>query len=171
MSERDPIVDFSEFDLNRVIADKEAVQKLIPQRFEMSQLDGILFEDADQTRGVGFKDATQNEFWVRGHMPGFALMPGVLICECAAQVMAYFAKKFKYFDQGMVGFGGINNVRFRGMVRPGDRLVLMVARRRLRRNTMVVCDFEAYVDKNLVAEGELKGVIFSNEAMDGAGAG
>ena len=66
-----------------------------------------------------------DEFWVRGHMPGFPLLPGVLMCEAAAQLGAYYLCAYRPFDGDFLGFGGMDNVRFRGKVSPGDRLVLI----------------------------------------------
>jgi 3-hydroxyacyl-[acyl-carrier-protein] dehydratase len=66
-----------------------------------------------------------DEFWVRGHMPGYPLMPGVLMCEAAAQLCSYFILTQSLMQGDFVGFGGLENVRFRFPVRPGDRLVLI----------------------------------------------
>lgn len=165
MAEQQPIVDFSLFDQSRVIAEKNEVQKYIPQRFEMSQLDGILYEDVEALTLVGFKDTGPDEFWVRGHMPDFALMPGVIMCESAAQLIAYMAGKNGFSETGIMAFGGIDNVRFRHFVRPGDRLTVMVRVRKLRRNAMVVCDFQGYVEKRPVVEGEIRGIVLPREAM------
>ena len=66
---------------------------------------------------------TDKEFWVRGHMPDFALMPGVVLCECAAQLGGFYARKYKVLGGGdFLGFGGMEEVRFRSPVFPGDRL-------------------------------------------------
>ncbi len=165
MAEQQPIVDFSLFDVNPVIADRAEVQRYIPQRFEMSQLDGVLYEGSDPLTAVGFKDTGSDEFWVRGHMPDFALMPGVIMCESAAQLIAFLANKHNFAENGIVAFGGMDHVRFRHIVVPGDRLVVMVAVRKLRRNAMVVCDFQGYVDQKLVVDGEIRGIVLPNEAM------
>lgn len=165
MATQEPIVSFDKFDVNKVIVDKAGVEKHIPQRFEMSQLDGILYLDEESFTAVGFKDITENEFWVRGHMPEFALMPGVLLCESAAQVIAYMSDRYDVKEHGIVGFGGINNVKFRGMVVPGDKLVVMATVRKLRRNVMVICDFQGYVGDRLVVDGEIKGVVLSPDAL------
>ncbi len=165
MAEQIPIVDFSLFDMDRVIADKAEVQRYIPQRFEMSQLDGVLYEDTENLVAVGFKDTGPDEFWVRGHMPDFALMPGVIMCESAAQLIAFLAGKHNFAETGIVAFGGMDNVRFRHIVVPGDRLVVMVAVRKLRRNAMVVCDFQGYVDQKPVVDGEIRGIVLPTEAM------
>ncbi len=163
MAELNPIVDFSLFDINRVVADKDEVQRNIPQRFEMSQLDGILFEDFDELRIVGYKNTSQQDFWVRGHMPEFALMPGVIMCESAAQVIAYMARRFSFADDGIMAFGGMDRVRFRNMVLPGDQLVTMVIARKLRKNVMVVCDFQGFVGDKMVVDGVIKGVVLRPE--------
>jgi 3-hydroxyacyl-[acyl-carrier-protein] dehydratase len=156
-----PIVDFAAFEVGDVIADKATVQQFIPQRFEMSQLDGILYEDAKSMRAVGFKDVGRDEFWVRGHMPDFPLMPGVIMCESAAQLIAYMARKFDLSVSGIMGFGGLDKVRFRRTVVPGDRLIVMVHFRKMRPNVMVICDFQGFVDRQLVVDGEIRGVVIS----------
>lgn len=166
MADKQPLVDFSQFSHDRVLADKATVEKYIPQRFEMSQLDGILYEDAEALVAVGFKDTDESEFWVRGHMPDFALMPGVIMCESAAQVIAYMAGKYDFTDDGIVAFGGMNDVRFRNVVLPGDRLTMMIAVRKLRRNAMVVCDFEGYVGTRPVVDGVIRGVVLRPQLLE-----
>ncbi len=164
---KNSIVDFAEFDVNRVIANRQEIEKHIPQRFEMAQLDGVLFEDVQTRTAVGYKDITPDEFWVRGHMPDFPLMPGVIMCESAAQLIAYLGGKHGYKDDGIVGFGGLNNVRFRNMVVPGDKLIVMVHVRKLRRNVMVICDFQGFVDQKLVVDGEIRGVVLPADTLTG----
>lgn len=158
MSSREPIVDFSLFDENQPIFGMDDVNSCNHQRFEMRQLDGILFEDQESVRVVGFKDAADDEFWVRGHMPGFPLMPGVVMCEAAAQLSSYFAVKFDMLGCDVIGLGGLENVRFRGSVFPGQRLVLMVQGTKLRRGGVIVCRFQGWVEREMVVEGEIKGV-------------
>ena len=126
MPSKDLIVDFSEFDLDRIIATQEDIRRYNLQRFEMEQLSAIIFEDQPSGLCVGYKDVTDREFWVRGHMPGYPLMPGVIMCEAAAQLASYFAQKYDMLGTKVVGFGGMESVRFREQVRPGDRLVLAV---------------------------------------------
>lgn len=158
MATREPIVDFSLFDQNKIIANQDDINSNNHQRFEMRQLDGILFEDEASVRVVGFKDTSEDDFWVRGHMPGFPLMPGVVMCEAAAQLSSYFAVKFDMLGCEVIGLGGLENVRFRGSVFPGQRLVLMVQGTKLRRGGVIVCRFQGWVERDLVVEGEIKGV-------------
>ena len=156
MAKREPILDFSEYDLDNVVADVEQIRRHNSQRHEMEQLTAICFEDLERNIIVGYKDLGPDEFWARGHMPGMPLMPGVIMCEAAAQVASYFTHKNKLMD-GIIGFGGLEQVRFRGMVRPGDRFVVVSRLLKLRR-LIVTCEFQCFVNQNLVCEGVLKGV-------------
>lgn len=158
------ILDHSEYDLNNVIADTEEIRKFNPQRHEMEQLTAIVFEDQDRGICVAYKDLTENEFWIRGHMPGLPLMPGVIMCESAAQLAAYFARKHRVLDAELVGFGGLEDVRFRGIVRPGDRFVIMAKKLASRRN-MIKCDFQGFVNEELVVSGQLKGIVLPIELL------
>jgi 3-hydroxyacyl-[acyl-carrier-protein] dehydratase len=152
------ILDFSEYDLNNVVADTEAIRRYNPQRFEMEQLTAICFEDPVKAVCVGYKDLGPDEFWARGHMPGFPLMPGVIMCEAAAQLASYYIHRYKLLEEGIVGFGGLENVRFRGMVRPGDRFII-VSRLLTVRRSIMTCEFQCFVKQALVCEGVLKGVV------------
>ena len=165
MAKRELILDFSEYDTNRVVADIEEIRRYNPQRFEIEQLTAICHEDREKNVCVGYKDLTANEFWVRGHMPGMPLMPGVIMCEAAAQLASYFSHKYDLM-QGIIGFGGLQDVRFRGVVRPGDRFVIVSRLLKLRRSIMT-CEFQCFVNQNLVCEGIVKGVALPSEQITG----
>src|SRR5262249_51826053 len=83
-------LDPTQIDLEHVVADQEAIRKVNPQRFEMEMLTAIVLFDPEQNLIAGYKDVRADEFWVRGHMPDYPLMPGVLMCEAAAQLCAYY---------------------------------------------------------------------------------
>jgi len=153
---KDALVDYSKFAENKVVADLDEIAEINPHRFEMRLLDGVLY--IDEQYAVGFRDISADEFWVRGHFPDRPLMPGVLICECAAQLSSYFAIKSKLVDNGYVGLGGLEKVRFRGPVVPGDRLIVMLKRGKVRRNQMFTADFQGFVDQTLIVDGVIKGV-------------
>ena len=136
------------------------------QRFEMEQLSAIVYEDAAQKICVGYKDVTDQEFWVRGHFPGMPLMPGVMMCEAAAQMCSYYAKRFDLLgDVKVVGFGGLEEVRFRDPVRPGDRLYIVCKMVRVRRGAIIVCRFQGFVGQTLVVEGLIKGIPLPDDAL------
>ena len=158
MAGKEIIKPFSEIDLNNVVADKAEIEKYNPQRFELSQLDAVVFEDLDNLVCVGYKDATPDQFWVRGHMPEMPLMPGVIMCEAAAQLSSYFVIKHGLLGVDQVGLGGLEEVRFRKAVVPGDRLVLMLTQTKCRPRAVIVCYFQGYVNEQLVVEGHIKGV-------------
>lgn len=151
------ILDPSEYDLNQVIADIEEIRRYNRQRYEMEQLTAICYEDAQRNICVGYRDLGPDEFWIRGHMPGTPLMPGVVMCEAAAQLASYYTQKHKLMDAVMVGFGGLKNVRFRGVVRPGERFVIVAQLLRVR-SQMLTCQFQCLVQGNLVCDGILKGI-------------
>ena len=151
------ILDPSEFHLDQVVADIEEIRRYNPQRFEMEQLTAISYVDVENNICIGYKDLGPDEFWVRGHMPGMPLMPGVVMCEAAAQVASYFALKENLMNTEMIGYGGLNDIRFRGVVRPGDRFVIVVRLLKIR-SMLMTCEFQCFVGENIVCEGVLKGI-------------
>ncbi|MEN1679008.1 MAG: 3-hydroxyacyl-ACP dehydratase FabZ family protein [Planctomycetota bacterium] len=158
MPEKTPIIDPLSLDFDAVVADLPAIQEILPQRFEMSQLTGILVDDPDAGIVVGYKDLSDDEFWVRGHMPGVPLMPGVLMCEAAAQVCSYHVMKNRLMEAEVLGFGGLDEVRFRTPVRPGDRLVVAAERLQLRPKTIVRCRFQCFVGDKIACSGQMRGI-------------
>src|SRR4026207_1734986 len=80
----------AQIDFTQVVADRDTIGKVNPQRFAMIQLDAVVLLDVANELIVGYKDVRHDEYWVRGHMPGYPLLPGVLMCEAAAQLVSYF---------------------------------------------------------------------------------
>ena len=163
------ILDFSEFDPNRVIADIEAIRRCNMQRFEMEQLTAICFEDSTRQICAGFKDLGPDEFWIRGHMPGMPLMPGVVMCESAAQLASYYTIHNKLM-QGVIGFGGLEEVRFRGVVRPGERFIVVAQLLKLKQ-VLLTCQFQCFVEQNMVCEGIIKGIPLPVDFLTGTAKG
>lgn len=167
MPSKDLIIDFSEYDLDHVVADIEQIRRVNPQRHEMEQLTAIVFDDVERGIIVGYKDVTPDEFWVRGHMPDMPLMPGVVMCEAAAQVCSYHAQRHNLLQTEMIGFGGMDNVRFRGTVVPGDRLVVIAQKLQLRVGQMIRCRFQCFVNEQVVCEGQIRGIPIPVSALTG----
>jgi 3-hydroxyacyl-[acyl-carrier-protein] dehydratase len=122
----DPHVDLSKINLTRVVADIDAIRNTLPHRFEMELLTAIVHVDRERHLVVGYKDVRPDEFWVRGHFPGHPVMPGVLLCEAAAQLTAYYTRSEGIaLKDGVMGLGGVEETRFRRAVRPGERVILV----------------------------------------------
>ena len=152
------LYDLSKIDFSKPVYTLEDIRRVNPQRHEMEQLTAIVHEDLERHVCAGYKDVTYDEFWVRGHMPNMPLMPGVVMLEAAAQMCSYFSQKFDLLGADMVGFGGLEDVRFRDPVIPGDRLVLVCEMTKLRRGRIVVTKFQGFVRNSLAVEGILKGI-------------
>lgn len=159
-------LDPAQVDFSRVVADQEGIRKFNPQRHEMEHLNGILFVDPSQHLVVGYKDVRPDEFWVRGHMPGYPLLPGALMCEAAAQLCSWYCMSQNIHEGDFVGFGGMENVRFRGPVRIGDRLLLVAKGIRVNRR-QTVCSVQGFVDGAMVFNADVLGVPMSRSQEPG----
>jgi 3-hydroxyacyl-[acyl-carrier-protein] dehydratase len=162
---KDLILDPAQLDLSRVVADIETIRRYNPQRFAMEQLTAIVHEVAEERICVGYKDTSEADFWVDGHMPGLPLMPGVIMCEAAAQLASYYVQKHDLLGADLLGLGGLEDVRFREMVRPGDRLIIVVQLLKVRRGAIISCRFQCFVGETLVCEGRIKGIPLPVEAL------
>ena len=151
-----PIVDFSEFSFDDAIADQAKVYEVNPHRFELALLDGVLF--LDETRIVGYHNVPDEPFWARGHFPGRPMMPGVLISEVAAQLTSYLATERDVRQNLEIGLAGLEKIRFRYRVMPGDQLVVMCKMIKSRAGAIIVTEYQAYVGQTLASEGQIKGV-------------
>lgn len=154
------MLDPTTIDTSHVLHDQEAIRRGNPQRFEMEQLDAIVYVDHDEHLIVGYKDVRPDEFWVRGHMPDYPLMPGVLLCEAAAQLCSFYCHLIDLNNAGFIGFGGMEEVRFRGQVRPGDRLIITAKATRIHRR-QTIFETQGFVDGNMVFHGKIIGVPLS----------
>ncbi|MFP4058270.1 MAG: 3-hydroxyacyl-ACP dehydratase FabZ family protein [Candidatus Brocadiia bacterium] len=152
-----PIIDPASLDLAHVAYDIDAIRQVNPQRHEMEQLTAIVLMDPEQQLIVAYKDVTDQEFWVRGHIPGRPLMPGVVMCEAVAQAASFLIHHCMDGPPGFIGFGGMDGVRFRGTVSPGDRLLIMGRIASLRRR-IAALEGQGFVGQKMVFEGTIIGV-------------
>jgi len=134
-----------------VLKHKE-IQEIIPHRYPFLLVDRILELEPGQ-RAVGIKNVSGNEPFFAGHFPGHPVMPGVLILEALAQVGACAMLSLEEYRNRMAYFAGIDSVKFRRMVIPGDQLRLEVELVKLR-GLFGKARGRATVDGILVAEGE-----------------
>lgn len=165
MSAKELLIDPALLDYDQVVADVEEIRRYNPQRFEMEQLTAVIYEDLEEYACAGYKDIGRDEFWVRGHMPDMPLMPGVIVLEAAAQLCSFFSQKHDLLGAAMIGFGGLENVRFRAPIIPGDRLLLICKMTKVRPGRMIVCRFQAIVGETLAVDGMLKGIPIPVDAL------
>ncbi len=128
------------------------IQAIIPHRYPFLLVDRIV-EIEPMKRAVGIKNVTANEYFFQGHFPGKPIMPGVLLLEAMAQVGGVAMLYSEEFAGKLPVFAGIDRAKFRRPVVPGDQ-VRMVAEISKVRGTMGKVWAEAFVDGELVAEGE-----------------
>jgi 3-hydroxyacyl-[acyl-carrier-protein] dehydratase len=152
-----PHCDLSAIDFSKVVADLDAIRQVLPHRFDFEMLTAIVAVDPAQHLVVGYRDIRHDEFWTKGHFPGNPIFPGVLMCEAAAQLCAYYTISQKITAGVLMGLGGVENTRFRKLVRPGDRLVLVGKGVRVR-SRYTQFDVQGYTDGELCFHSDAIGV-------------
>jgi UDP-N-acetylglucosamine acyltransferase len=129
------------------------ILRTLPHRYPFLLVDKII-ELEEAHRAVGIKNVTVNEPYFQGHFPGLPIMPGVLILEAMAQVGAVIALKMPENEGKLVYFAGIDAVRFRKPVVPGDQLRIEVEAMKMK-GTIGKLKCVAKVDGEVAAEGEI----------------
>jgi len=132
------------------VLDFEAIKKAIPHRFPFLLVDRVTITEPDKS-AVGIKCVSGNEPFFQGHFPDRAIMPGVLIVEAMAQVAcAMFLSKPESRNK-LAYFMGMEEIKFRKPVVPGDRLELKIEVLKMR-DRFGKAKGEAYVEGKLVTE-------------------
>jgi len=140
------------------VFDISAIEKILPHRFPFLLVDKIISFEMDK-RIVGIKNVTMNEPFFNGHFPGHPIMPGVLIVEAMAQVGGILLLNVVDSPEGkLVYFTGIDKVRFRKPVIPGDQLRFEINMKK-RRNMVFMMEGKTFVEDNLVCEAELMATV------------
>lgn len=136
------------FDITKIL-------EFLPHRYPFLLVDRILSVEPEKSI-VGIKNVTFNEHFFQGHFPDLPIMPGVLIIEAMAQVggVLAFLSQPKEKPGSIIYFTGMDKVRFRKPVVPGDQIVFEIEFLKIR-SRMVKMAGKATVDGNLVAEAEL----------------
>ncbi|MBW4561360.1 MAG: 3-hydroxyacyl-ACP dehydratase FabZ [Mojavia pulchra JT2-VF2] len=132
----------------------EEIQQLLPHRYPFLLVDRII-DYVPGKRAVGVKNVTVNEPHFQGHFPERPLMPGVLIVEAMAQVGGVVMTQLPEFEGGLFVFVGIDKVRFRRQVVPGDQLIMTVELLWVKQRRFGKMQGRAEVDGQIAAEGEL----------------
>ncbi|MFQ5706903.1 MAG: 3-hydroxyacyl-ACP dehydratase FabZ [bacterium] len=141
-----------------MVLDAVAIQKVLPHRYPFLLVDKII-DLVPMERVVGIKNVTHNEPFFQGHFPGHPIMPGVLILEAMAQTggILLLGTQTNPEDK-LVYFTGINNVKFRKPVLPGDQIRFEMEMVRFRKSICKMAG-KALVDGEVVCEGELSAAI------------
>lgn len=132
--------------------DIKEIMEIIPHRYPFLLLDKV--ESIEENKIVAVKNVTINEYFFQGHFPEEPVMPGVLIVEALAQAGAVVLLKREEFKGKIAYFGGINNAKFRKVVKPGDTLKLEVELIKIKGRAGVGKGI-AYVDGKKACEAEL----------------
>jgi len=103
---------------------RQEIEAAIPHRAPMLLVDEIV--QREDERLVCRKTFRDDEFFVQGHYPGFPLVPGVILCECAMQAGAVLLSQLVQDAEGVPVITRVKDVRFRRMVRPGDTIEIEV---------------------------------------------
>lgn len=143
-------------DLSHVYATREQIYAGLPHRFEFMQLDGVVHLDEPASVAIAYRDIREDEWWVRGHIPGQPLFPGILMLETAAQLAAFMSHTVYHYP-GFIAFGGVDRCKFRTAVTPPARLYV-ICHQIETKPRRIAADCQAVVDGNLVFEARITGL-------------
>ena len=150
------LLDLNTIDLTRVLVTREQIYERLPHRYEFMQLDAIIHLDVKEQIAVGYRDIRSDEWWVKGHIPGRPLFPGVLMVESAAH-LASFVSFMVLPNVKFLGFGGIDNTKFREAVSPPARLYLVCKANEIKpRRT--ICTVQGFTDGRMAFETQITGL-------------
>ena len=132
---------------------KEEIKNIIPQRDPFLMIDEVE-EYVPGESAIAYKNVNEQEWYFKGHFPGNPIMPGVLIAESLAQTGAVAILSMDENKGKIALFGGIDKMKFKRKVLPGDRLKLEVKIIK-RKGPIGGGEAIATVDEKIVAKGEL----------------
>ena len=135
------------------VIEAEEILRILPHRYPFLLVDRII-EIEPPTRAVGIKNVTINEPFFQGHFPTYPVMPGVLIVEAMAQVGGVAVLASDEYKDKLALFAGIDNVRFKRQVKPGDTLRIEVEVQKIRRGLGMGAG-TATVNGDLACKGDI----------------
>ena len=152
--------------MEKLSLDVKQIQKLLPHRYPFVMVDRVT-EAIPGKSAIGYKNVSVNEPHFQGHFPEIPIMPGVLQLEAAAQLSCIVMLLLPEYAEGYIGvFTGLESVKFRKMVVPGDQLKLTVDLKKFR-FPFGKFEFRGEVDGELTVQGELGFAMAKEEVLKG----
>jgi 3-hydroxyacyl-[acyl-carrier-protein] dehydratase len=153
-----PWIDLSTLDMEQEALPLDSVRKQLPQRHEFALLDRVILLEKGGELAVGYKDLSPEDWWAKGHFPGNPVFPGVLMCEGGAHIATLLWKTLDLLpEDSLIGFGGLEQVRFRKQVVPPGRL-FFIAQKGICRSRMAKLPVQAVFNGEVVFEATIIGV-------------
>ena len=150
------LIDLDRIDSNALQLSQDEIYKILPHRHEFKVLSGVCHYDKEALEIVAFCDIREDDWWVRGHIPGRPLLPGVIMLEMAAHVATLLANLSRDFDS-FIGFGGVDACKFRDSVTPPARLYILAANGDIRARR-VKCSTQGVANNKLIFEAQITGI-------------
>ncbi|SJZ67818.1 3-hydroxyacyl-ACP dehydratase FabZ [Garciella nitratireducens] len=141
--------------------ENKEIQKMIPHRYPFLLIDRII-EIEEGKKAVGIKNVTANEPFFQGHFPENPIMPGVLMVEALAQVGAVCVLSQQEYQGKLAVFAGVDKLRFKKQVIPGDQLRMEVELISIKRG-IGKAKAVATVENQIAVKGEIMFAIVENE--------
>jgi 3-hydroxyacyl-[acyl-carrier-protein] dehydratase len=153
---RNPLFDLSAIDLTRLQHTRKDLERWNPHRGTMALLDGVIWNSADFKQGVAIKRVTRDEFWVPGHFPDKAMMPGVIMVETAAQ-LGSFLFNIRFPEPKIAAFVRLDECTFRSSVEPGDEFLVLAQEVKFSPRRFV-SDIQGMVGSRVAFEARITGM-------------
>ncbi len=144
------------------VLDRAGIEALIPHRDPFLLIDRVT-ELEPGVRAVAEHTFTGEEWYLKGHFPGNPIVPGVILVESCAQTATVMAMALPEYREGLGLFAGIEEMRFKRIVRPGDTARFEATVDKMRRGFARV-NVRAYVGEELAAEGVIQAIFQKNPA-------
>ncbi|MBI4718159.1 MAG: beta-hydroxyacyl-ACP dehydratase [Planctomycetes bacterium] len=151
------LIDLAGVDLAATCLSQRDIYEILPHRYEFMLLDGACVVDRERRQAVVYREVRESDWWVRGHIPGRPLLPGVLMLEMAGQAAAVLAKLCGGYE-GFIGYGGVDQCKFRDAITPPARLYVLAAGLE-QRSRRIVCQTQGVSDGKLIFEAIITGVV------------
>lgn len=154
------LIDLDRVDLQQVVHTRaELYDRILPHRHEFQVLDGVVHLDRERRELVAFAEIKPDAWWVKGHVPGRPLLPGVLMLEMAAQACAVGTKLLTDLPD-FIAFGGVDQCKFRDSVVPPARLYLLCRAEEIRPRRQL-SRAQGVVNGRMVFEATITGLTLS----------